>query len=471
MADGDFVIENGTLKVYRGPGGDVVIPQGVTAIGDRAFYDCRRLTGVTIHGGVKRIGVSAFAFCTQMARVQIPGSVKRVGDKAFWCCERLESAAVDAGVEEIGSEAFRGCRALRAVALPDSLTRIGDRAFCDCERLERAAIPCRVTRIGSWLFKNCGRLAEVALPSGLTEVGDEAFHCCWNLRTIALPATVTRIGKRAFAHCATLTDAAIPEGVTAIGEGAFYGCAHLTRATLPRGVTELGPDAFCDCTGLTSATVPDNPACFQAFSGCRNLREYTIHPDSARYRVVDGVVLSRDGRRLIAYPPGRSCARYDVPRPVTQVCDHAFDGVPVKLVFVHDGVTHFSMTAAWNRDDPFVATGNAEFMPVLGRPVYLGPVGRLPKRYAQRVVEGCLFALEAGVPEIEPWLPDYVEFLRKSYGLWEKRAWRSEALLRLAIKHRLMRPETAAGMLRRAEADGRGDLADALSAYIDSLKG
>ena len=59
----DFIIENGVLKKYVGPGGDVTIPEGVTSIGDGAFRCCESLKSVTIPDSVTSIGNGAFGWC------------------------------------------------------------------------------------------------------------------------------------------------------------------------------------------------------------------------------------------------------------------------------------------------------------------------------------------------------------------------------------------------------------------------
>ena len=56
----DFVIENGVLKEYKGSSGDVVIPEGVTSIGDYVFFLCDSLESVTIPDGVTNIGKAVF---------------------------------------------------------------------------------------------------------------------------------------------------------------------------------------------------------------------------------------------------------------------------------------------------------------------------------------------------------------------------------------------------------------------------
>lgn len=85
----DFVIENGVLTKYTGPGGGVIIPAGVTKIGNSAFSNCANLTSVTIPAGIKKIGVCAFEGCTGLQSVTISAGVKKIGVYAFGCCADL----------------------------------------------------------------------------------------------------------------------------------------------------------------------------------------------------------------------------------------------------------------------------------------------------------------------------------------------------------------------------------------------
>lgn len=68
----DFVIQYGILEEYNGPGGDVVIPEGITGIGSRAFRGRDDLTGIIIPDGVTKIGSGAFDGCTSLRNIHIP---------------------------------------------------------------------------------------------------------------------------------------------------------------------------------------------------------------------------------------------------------------------------------------------------------------------------------------------------------------------------------------------------------------
>lgn len=95
QAQSDFEIDDkGTLIKYNGYGGDVVIPDGVTSIGDYAFSRCTSLTNIKIPNSVTSIGDWAFSDCTSLTSITIPNSVTSIGDTAFYKCKNLTSVII-----------------------------------------------------------------------------------------------------------------------------------------------------------------------------------------------------------------------------------------------------------------------------------------------------------------------------------------------------------------------------------------
>ncbi len=237
----DFIIENGVLKKYVGPGGDVTIPEGVTSIGDSAFYGCEKLTGITLPDSVTSIGNGAFGWCKSLTSITIPDSVTSIGNEAFWGCGSLTSITLPDSVTSIGDGAFRCCSSLTSITLPDSVTSIGGEAFSGCSSLTSITLPDGVTSIGDKTFKGCKKLAD---PEGFVIVKGVLYDYCGSSRKIVVPDSVTSIGNGAFYICSRLTSITIPDGVTSIGDKAFADCKSLTNVTFPENITAIGDDLF-----------------------------------------------------------------------------------------------------------------------------------------------------------------------------------------------------------------------------------
>ena len=98
MENSDFKISKGKLKKYVGPGGDVVIPDGVTSIEREAFKGCKNLTSVVIPHGVTQIGTSAFEDCENLTDVSLPESVKTILGAAFKSCKKITNIHIPSSV-------------------------------------------------------------------------------------------------------------------------------------------------------------------------------------------------------------------------------------------------------------------------------------------------------------------------------------------------------------------------------------
>lgn len=120
-AESDFVIENGVLIEYNGPGGAVVVPDGVTAIGSAAFWhnpNVDEITSITLPDSVVELYNSAFGYCTGMKNIRLSKNLKKIGHWAFLHCSSLTNLTIPESVTHIAEGAFEGCVNLELLTLP-----------------------------------------------------------------------------------------------------------------------------------------------------------------------------------------------------------------------------------------------------------------------------------------------------------------------------------------------------------------
>ena len=233
----------------------ITIPKNVTSIGNLVFYGCNSLTSITIPDGVTSIGNFAFAFCRNLTGITIPDSVTSIGDDAFYNCSNLTSITIPKNVTSIRNSVFENCSSLTSITIPDSVTSIGEWAFLNCNSLTSITIPDRVTSIGDDAFYGCASLTSITIPDSVTSIGDDAFYGCASLTSITIPDSVTSIGKYTFKNCSSLTSITIPDSVTSIGDAAFNSCGSLTSITIPDSVASIGNGAFENCSSLQAISL------------------------------------------------------------------------------------------------------------------------------------------------------------------------------------------------------------------------
>lgn len=106
---GDMKNYNLTLTPWRSYRSDilvVIIKDGVTSIGNYAFFDCSALSFVSIPNSVTSIGANAFLGCTSLTAIEISDNVTSIGNSAFRDCTGLTSVTIGSGVKKIGNFAF-----------------------------------------------------------------------------------------------------------------------------------------------------------------------------------------------------------------------------------------------------------------------------------------------------------------------------------------------------------------------------
>lgn len=180
--DGDFVYadtEKTKLTAYIGISTDIVIPQGVTNIGNYVFTGYEKIIkNVTIPQSVKSIDYATFAFCVRLKTINVPESVTKIGEHAF-----ADVANVNYGGSAMGSPW-------------DARTRNGivkgDFVFDDVEQTQLTAY------IGEDSIAN--------IPQGVKNIHIKTFAWCENLKKLIIPKTVTSIGKNAFIGCNKVSD-------------------------------------------------------------------------------------------------------------------------------------------------------------------------------------------------------------------------------------------------------------------------
>ncbi len=328
----DWSLDNPPWYEYRESIQTVEIEEGVTSIGEWAFYQFRAMTSVTIPQSVTTIGSSAFSTCTSLTEIMIPSGVTHIAYSAFASCHALKTVTIEDGAEElrIDEAAFQSCAALESIHLPAGLTSIGEWAFNGCNALNGVVLPQKLRSIEPFAFFNCASLTGIDIPASVTSIGGNAFYGCTALKDVKIYNKSAVLGTYIFSASpdiltisgyagstaetyaeqhgypfyalsgmvivasgtfGSLTWSLDNDGVLTIsGSGAMPELASMYASpwnayrdfvkslVIGKGVTSIGAYVFYGHASLTDVTIGEDVASigYQAFANCDALTEITV---------------------------------------------------------------------------------------------------------------------------------------------------------------------------------------------------
>lgn len=272
------------------PTGDVIVPDGVTSLGQKAFYQNKNITSVKLPDTCTQLNTSCFYDCSKLKTVNIPSGVQTIPENCFYNTTALSSISLPASVTKIDTQAFSYSNVsnitledgAKVTLLTECFSRgkitnegvanilahaptVNPGIFCYCYSITDVTISKSWTR----MFQNCDNLKKVKLQGAtkassetLYHFGDQAFYSCISLEEFIFDIPedrqqVQKIPNYAFYNCKKLPSITIPNTVQEIGDHAFDYCISLATLNIPSGVTKIGAYAFSASGSLDNLTIGD----------------------------------------------------------------------------------------------------------------------------------------------------------------------------------------------------------------------
>ena len=288
-------------------------------------------------GKIKTIEAGAFSKVeiesgiNPLQSIVLPKGITTIGDDAFSYNTSLTSIKIPNTVTSIGKRAFQGCTNLTSIEIPDTVTYIGDYCFSGCNRLQKIKLSKKIQTINQRLLQGCSSLTEIEIPEGVKSIGYAAFSSCSKLTTITLPASLTSLSGVAIARLNRLTEIKIADGNNSFkfengillskdGKTMYMALLTLTEINVPNGVVSIVGDTLSG-SSATKIILPDTVSSNLSgtvFNGMNKLSTIELSSTSKNLKLVDGNLYSYDGKRFIKYM-GTSKI-FTVPEGVETLC-------------------------------------------------------------------------------------------------------------------------------------------------------
>ncbi len=378
--------------------------EGITNVGDAAFFGKKSLQYVNVPSKVKEIGKhafsksgiediklnrglsiikeSAFDSCDKLESVKLPSTVVRLEKKVFNNCKNLEKVILSKKISEISDESFYECKNLKSIIIPNKVLEVGNGAFSS-SGLENIKLGKDLLSIGSYAFSHCSKLKkiklspnvekiergafygagikEIVLNNKLNSIGDSAFSHCENIEIVELPNSVLHLGKETFKE-SSIKKVFIGNRVSAIPIGCFYNCKNLESIELPDSVGLIKAYSFSG-SGLKSIKINRSVSKIDnyAFENCKNLEKVYL---PCTLSIIGAYCFSNDinlkdvhlekGIKKIeknAFLNCKSIEQIELPKSINVIEEDAFKGCNFKYIYKLNNENWILSKDILNRND------------------------------------------------------------------------------------------------------------------------
>ena len=320
---------------------ELMIPAGVTDIGESAFEDCAQLHYVELGNSVVSIGARAFALIEDRAEIHFTDSVRSIGAGAF---------DSDTSYADKGKWYFTGdvnSYATIAFGDVDSTPNLNHLMYVNGKRPAEIVID-TATRINDYAFSNMDGIAVYRIGAQVTYLGHQSVTAGhWNETwtsllpfdiyyggTLAQYLSITFGGHWAsedagYSLCCAdglVEEVSFPAGTVAIPDGIFGNCHSVRRVTIPDGVSAIGDYAFYG-TRLDTISVPSS---VEAVGWMAFTTDFADEQSRAAFTLCDGLYYVGNSQNpylvLIGYDPDTLTA-VNIHSDTKIIAPEALDGV------------------------------------------------------------------------------------------------------------------------------------------------
>ena len=250
-----------------------------------------------------------------------------------------EHVVISDKVTSVGAGAFYLFSAITEVKLGESVEFIGDAAFSNCECLWTVNFPANLKYVGDSAFNNAVLHSEngFKFPEGMLYIGDSAFRSAFKENTVSIPASLLVIEDGAFANMfvsAFVVDENNPNYASVDGVLYDKGITSLINYPadkqdvlfeIPDTVTDIREEAIEVTNTLEKIVIPASVSSIEEGAIFWNyaLSVIDVDADNSCYKAADGVLFSKDGKKLLCYPIASERTEYTIPEGTERVCNYS----------------------------------------------------------------------------------------------------------------------------------------------------